>query len=53
MQDNIIVFPEPPPGDKAQLVTRGLPVSLTSLIGREHELKAQTYACSPLLEWLV
>ncbi len=40
MQDNIIVFPEPPPGDKAQLVTRGLPVSLTSLIGREHELKA-------------
>ncbi len=40
MQDNIIVFPEPPPGDKARLVTRGLPVSLTSLIGREHELKA-------------
>src|SRR5436305_1902255 len=40
MQDNIIVFPEPPASDKAQLVTRALPVSLTSLIGREHELKA-------------
>src|SRR6266700_7866955 len=40
MQDNIIVFPEPPPGDKAQLVTPGLPVSLTSLIGREQEVKA-------------
>src|SRR5437868_13074700 len=40
MQDNIIVFPEPPPGDTAQLVTHGLPVSLTSLIGREHEVQA-------------
>ena len=40
MQDNIIVFPEPPPGDTARLVTRALPVSLTSLIGREHEVKA-------------
>src|SRR5260370_8057088 len=40
MQDKIIVFPEPPPGDKAQLVTPGLPVSLTSLIGREHEVQA-------------
>ena len=40
MQDNIIVFPEPPPGDTAQLVTRALPVSLTSLIGREHEVQA-------------
>jgi predicted ATPase/DNA-binding CsgD family transcriptional regulator len=40
MQDNLIVFPEPPPGDKAQLVTHALPVPLTSLIGREHEVKA-------------
>jgi predicted ATPase/DNA-binding CsgD family transcriptional regulator len=40
MQDNIIVFPEPPPGDKAQLVTPALPVSLTSLIGREHDVQA-------------
>ena len=40
MQDNIIVFPEPPPGDKAQLVTSALPVSLTSLIGREQEVQA-------------
>ena len=40
MQDNIIVFPEPPAGDTARLVTYTLPVSLTSLIGREHEIKA-------------
>ena len=40
MQDKIIVFPVPPPGDKAQFVTHGLPVSLTSLIGREHEVQA-------------
>lgn len=40
MQDNIIVFPEPPSGDTAQLVTHTLPVSLTSLIGREHEVQA-------------
>ena len=40
MQDNIIVFPEPPPGDTAQFVTPTLPVSLTSLIGREHEVQA-------------
>src|SRR5437870_465715 len=40
MQDKIIVFPEPPPGDKAQLVTPALPVSLTPLIGREQEVKA-------------
>src|SRR3989440_8664455 len=40
MQDDIIVSPEPPPGDKAQLVTHTLPVSLTSLIGREHEVQA-------------
>ncbi len=37
MQDNII---EPPPGGKVQLVTHTLPVSLTSLIGREHEVQA-------------
>src|SRR2546421_5302853 len=40
MQDDIIVSPEPPPGDTAQLVTHTLPVSLTSLIGREHEVQA-------------
>jgi predicted ATPase/DNA-binding CsgD family transcriptional regulator len=40
MQDNIIVFPEPLPGDKVQFVTSGLPVPLTSLIGREHEVQA-------------
>src|SRR2546421_3097923 len=40
MQDNSIVFPEPPPGDTARLVTHTLPVSLTSLIGREHQVKA-------------
>ncbi len=40
MQDNISVFPEFTAGDTAQLVTRTLPVSLTSLIGREHEVKA-------------
>lgn len=40
MQDNLIVFPEPPPGDKAQLVTHALPISLTSLVGREREVTA-------------
>jgi predicted ATPase/DNA-binding CsgD family transcriptional regulator len=40
MQDNIIVFPEPPPGDKTQLVSPALPVSLTPLIGREQEVQA-------------
>ena len=40
MQDKVLVFPEPSPGDKAQLVTHGLPVSLTALIGREQEVKA-------------
>jgi predicted ATPase/DNA-binding CsgD family transcriptional regulator len=40
MQDNSIVFPEPPAGDTAQLVTHALPVSLTSLIGREQEVQA-------------
>jgi predicted ATPase/DNA-binding CsgD family transcriptional regulator len=40
MQENIIVFPEPPPGDKAQLVTHTLPVQLTQLVGREQEVQA-------------
>src|SRR5947209_5297956 len=40
MQDDIIVSPEPPPGDTAQLFTHTLPVSLTTLIGREHEVEA-------------
>ena len=40
MQDNLIIFPEPPPGDNVQLVTYALPVSLTSLIGREQEVQA-------------
>ena len=40
MQDNIIVFPEPPPGDNVQLVTSALPVPLTPLIGREQEIRA-------------
>jgi len=40
MQDNIIVLPEPPPGDKVELVTHALPVSLTPLIGREQKVKA-------------
>src|SRR5947209_716229 len=40
MQDSSIVFPEPPPGVTAQLITHALPVSLTSLIGREHEVQA-------------
>jgi predicted ATPase/DNA-binding CsgD family transcriptional regulator len=40
MQDNTIVFPEPPPGDTARLVTHALPVPLTKLVGREHEVKA-------------
>src|SRR5947208_9843167 len=40
MQDDIIVSPEPPPGDTAQLFTHTLPVSLTSLIGREHEVQS-------------
>ncbi len=39
MQHNIIVFPEPPPGNKARHVTHALPVSLTTLIGREQEVQ--------------
>ena len=40
MQDNIIVFPEPPADDTARLLTPALPVSLTQLVGREHEVQA-------------
>ena len=40
MQDNLIVFPEHPPDDTARLVTSALPVSLTPLVGREHEVQA-------------
>src|SRR6266852_6850071 len=40
MQDNIIVFPESPPGDTAQFITHALPVSLTPLIGRALEVQA-------------
>ena len=40
MQDNLIVFPEHPPDDTARLVMPALPVSLTQLVGREHEVKA-------------
>jgi predicted ATPase/DNA-binding CsgD family transcriptional regulator len=40
MQDNLIVFPEPPPEEGVQPVTHALPVSLTSLIGREYEVQA-------------
>jgi predicted ATPase/DNA-binding CsgD family transcriptional regulator len=40
MQDNLIVFPEPPPGDKARFVTPALPDPLTPLIGREQEVQA-------------
>lgn len=39
MQDNLIVFPEPPPGDRVQPVIQTLPVSLTSLIGRGQEVQ--------------
>ena len=38
MQDNLIVFPEHPPDDTARLVMPALPVSLTQLVGREHEV---------------
>src|SRR5581483_10035233 len=39
MQDNIIVFPDLPPGDKFQSVTPVLPVFLTPLVGREQEVR--------------
>jgi predicted ATPase/DNA-binding CsgD family transcriptional regulator len=40
MQDNLIVFPEPPPDKNVQLVAPILPIPLTSLIGREQEVQA-------------
>src|SRR2546430_2477524 len=40
MQDNILAFPEPPPGDRAHLVTHALPRPLTPLIGREQAVQA-------------
>src|SRR2546423_2044678 len=40
MQDNIVDFPDPSPDENAQFVTPILPVSLTTLIGREHEVEA-------------
>ena len=40
MQDNIIVFPELPPGERAHRVTPALPRPLTPLIGREQAVKA-------------
>src|SRR5947199_6195440 len=40
MQDNIVDFPDPSPDENAQFVTPILPVSLTTLIGREHEVQA-------------
>jgi hypothetical protein len=40
MQDNSIVFPEPPPGERAHRVTPALPRPLTPLIGREQAVKA-------------
>ncbi len=40
MQNKIIVFPEPPPDDKARLITPALPLPLTPLLGREREVAA-------------
>ena len=40
MQENIIVFPEPPTGGRAHLVTHALPRPLTPLVGREQAVKA-------------
>src|SRR5437667_5859887 len=40
MQDNIVIFPQPPPGERAPLSKHLLPTPLTSLIGREQEVKA-------------
>ena len=40
MQDNLIVFPEPPSDNNVQLVAPILPVPRTSLIGREQEVQA-------------
>jgi predicted ATPase/DNA-binding CsgD family transcriptional regulator len=40
MQDKIIAFPEPSPGDKPRLLTPALPLPLTALLGREQEVQA-------------
>jgi len=40
LQDNIIVFPEPSPEKRGPRAPHNLPLSLTSLIGREQEVKA-------------
>jgi predicted ATPase/DNA-binding CsgD family transcriptional regulator len=45
MQHNIIVFPEPPPGNREHRAIHNLPPSLTPLIGREQEVEA---ACALL-----
>jgi predicted ATPase/DNA-binding CsgD family transcriptional regulator len=45
MQDNIIVFPEPPPGNREHRAIQNLPPSFTPLIGREQEVEA---ACALL-----
>lgn len=40
MQNNLIVFPEPSPDHKTQLVAHAFPVPLTPLVGREQETEA-------------
>ncbi len=45
MQDNLIVFPEPPPGNREHRAIHNLPPSFTPLIGREPEVEA---ACALL-----
>ena len=40
MQEKVIAFPEPSPDDHAHSVTPTVPISLTSLIGREQEVQA-------------
>ncbi len=53
MQDNILVFPEPPPGDRAHLITPALPRPLTPLVGREQAVKAtQTLLKRPAVRLL-
>ena len=45
MQNKLIVFPEPPPGNRGHRALHNLPLSLTPLIGREQEVLA---ACALL-----
>jgi predicted ATPase/DNA-binding CsgD family transcriptional regulator len=45
MQDKLIVFPEPPPGNRGHRAIHNLPPLLTPLIGREQEVEA---ACALL-----